>query len=146
MAAGVIGLMVVAFVLVANKPLPKDEKLATILLAVMGFMALSDLPAYVLVRTTLRTKLRDTVRQDTQPDPLMSVLRAYSTMTIIGAAMAEGLGLFGAVICLVTGHMLAVAGPIVTLAVLFALFPSVQKVRNLAIDVLGVDQASRLIP
>jgi hypothetical protein len=144
MVAGVIGLSVIAFIVVADQPPTKDDKLATILLAVMGFMALSDLPAYVLVRTTLRTKLRDTVRQHTQTDPLMGVLRVYSTITIIAAAMAESVGLFGGVIYLITGHMLAVAGPIATLVVLFGLFPSVRKVRNLAIDVLGPDKGSSI--
>jgi len=144
MAAGVISLMVVAFVVVASRPPPRDDELAAILLAVMGFMALSDLPAYVLIRTTLRTKLRDTVRQDTQTDPLMSVLRAYSTITIIAAAMAESVGLFGGVIYLITGHVLAFGGPIVTLVVLFALFPSVQKVRNLAIETLGLERGSQV--
>ncbi len=146
MTSGIVGISLVAVLVVRNQPPPSNEQLTTILLAVMCGLALTEIPVYVLVRTTRVSGLRTSLTSKPDAERLTALCREYSTLTIIAAAMAEAVGLLGGLAHLLTAHTLALLGPVASLAVFFALFPSKQRLRNLAVSILGLTPGSRLVP
>ena len=59
------------------------------------------------------------------------------TLTLIRSAMAEGLGLFGLVIGLVTDTQAAFAAPVLALIILGAGFPTRDKLTQLTASITG---------
>ncbi len=144
LAVGIVGLSAVALGVADGKPSQMDPSTADVLLLVLLALPVMELPSYLVLRSAMVANLRKTVADSTEP--LARVQGAYTTMTIIAAAMAEGIGLFGGIVCLITGRTIALAGPALAIALLIALFPTREKLRNLAISVLGLEQASRYLP
>ncbi|HYE61531.1 MAG TPA: hypothetical protein VD997_06020 [Phycisphaerales bacterium] len=63
------------------------------------------------------------------------LLPAYSSAVIVRGALLEGPGLFGAVAFMLTGNMLALIAPALSLAALGLIFPSQEKFRAFVRDV-----------
>lgn len=105
---------------------------APLLIALAAVVALA-LPTYLIVRRQMTAS----IRQRSSPDDGAALLGAYQTLTIIGAALAEGVGLFAAVILYVTGNVVAVAGSAVALAGLLASIPTTAGVDSFLIAATG---------
>jgi hypothetical protein len=65
------------------------------------------------------------------------LMPSYQVTTIIRAALLEGPGLFGAITYMLTGNVLALIAPALSLAGLGLIFPSEDKFRDFARSVTG---------
>jgi hypothetical protein len=70
-------------------------------------------------------------------DAEREVLPAFHTLTLIRSAMAEGFGLFGLVIIMVTGAKLALVAPVLALVVLVLGFPARHRLTALTSILTG---------
>lgn len=120
MAVGVLGLAVVAAVFgpleLQQGAAPPTKLLAIICVALMAAEAV----AYVAVRGMIISR----VRVEGDAPQLVGALRAFMSLSIIGAAMAEGVALFGAIVVLLGGVGLNILLVAVPFAVLLTQFPS----------------------
>lgn len=100
--------------------------LATMLLiamaaaAVLGFAAWS----FVLGPLTLRRAARAWASRTSDPAALTSIYQTFTIRTFAAAALAEVVGLLGAINVYVTGNTWALGGPIVATAAMLLAFPS----------------------
>ena len=128
LAMGVALFAAVALVIDVAGP-EADPELANVLLAVLASMAVALIPVYFLVRRSFLSAARGQLaqREDrgrpgrgaelTIPEPIR-------ILTIIGAALAESVGLFGTVIYMVTKAQLALIAPAVALVAILACMPT----------------------
>ena len=128
LAMGVALFAAVALVIDVAGP-EADPELANVLLAVLAFMAVGLIPVYFLVRRSFLSAARGQLaqREDrgrpgrgaelTIPEPIR-------ILTIIGAALAESVGIFGTVIYMVTKAQLALIAPAVALVAILACMPT----------------------
>jgi len=128
LAMGVALFAAVALVIDVAGP-EADPELANVLLAVLAFMAVGLIPVYFLVRRSFLSAAREQLaqREDrgrpgrgaelTIPEPIR-------ILTIVGAALAESVGLFGTVIYMVTKAQLALIAPAVALVAILAGMPT----------------------
>jgi hypothetical protein len=135
MAAGVAVLSLVALGVVRADSVSPDRGLAPVFLLML---ALGELPAYFVIRQVLIARLQGEKR-DQAPDERHTAqfLPPFTTLTIIAAAMAEGFGLFGAVIYMVTRHPLALAAPAIAVLLPAAVSPTEQTFRSIVATVTG---------
>lgn len=109
----------------AGKISRPDPQLANMLFIVMGVLAVSELTAYhLLVRPIF---IRQTRSQAQAIDPASRaafIEPRYLNLTIIAGALAEGLGLLGAVTTLVTGRLEALAAPALAALALLIIIPT----------------------
>lgn len=136
MIAGILAFGIVACLLA---PLGGDDsQLANVLLLVLALMAVGELSAYVVIRMVILGKLRQAVADSANTDdPQTLVLPVFYQITIIGAAMAEGLSLFGLVIFLLFAAPPALIAPVLGVVLIAARFPSENKLANFTLDVTG---------
>ena len=106
MGGGLLAFGAVAVAVVSGGFREADPSLADTLLMVLGVMALGVIPASVVVRTALRKQAGQAAPATSMPDGSPALGR-YATATIIGCALFEGWGFFGAVTHLLTGNQLA---------------------------------------
>lgn len=134
MMAGVLAVGVVAVAL--GSRITIQPELAPLLLAILALFGAAELPVYFVVRARVLAGLRDSVEAsrdtDTDTDAASRVFPAMATLTIIGGAMAEGFGLFGGVICLLTGNRAALAAPAIALVLLVLRVPTQDKLSAFA--------------
>jgi len=126
---GVITLTVAA-VFAHPKMGTTDAKLGELLLMILAGVPVLTLPVYVLLRRRATRLLglrqhnaRAEVRNDQIPPELLVVV-------IVGAAQAEGLGLFGAVIFLITGQWLALAAPALAIVLIGIQIPGKESIER----------------
>lgn len=137
MAAGMIAFGVITSVLT---PVGKPEAIAdltNILLLVLALLAASEIPAFFIVRMGRIAKLRKTLSDRKPEECLKPIAATYLQITLIGAAMAEGIGLFGIVIVLITGNWLVGLAPLLALLVLVMLFPRLGAFQSFASNATG---------
>lgn len=101
-----------------------DPAVGRLLMLTLGLLAVAELPVYVLVRKQLLARARsmetealELLRQDLTPQPLFS-------LTIVGAAMAEGLGLLGVLAIMLGAPLYALAAPALAVALILAQIPT----------------------
>ncbi len=139
LAAGLLVLAVVAVVAVLSEAMPIDESLGPILLMVLGLVAFAEAVGYVIIRQGIVRKTRAGLENcSTEIEQTATLANAFASLTIIGGAMLEGLGLFGAVIVLLTGQLVVLIAP--ALAIIFLLtlaFPTGKKAREFIGAVTG---------
>ena len=139
MAGGLFAFTAMAVALTASGTMKIREELSVILLMALGGLALCEAVGYVALRQGIMGKTRSFLR--THPDfdnPKGAIANAFATLTIVAGAMLEGLGLFGAVIVLVTGEQLAlIASGLAVLLLLAFVLPNEEKARNFAAKVWG---------
>lgn len=109
------------------------------LLFMLAAVAALALPAYLIVRRQICASLR----RSASPDDATVLLGAFQTLTIIGAALAEGVGMLAAVVLLITGNVLAVAGSAVALVGLLASIPTAAAVDAFLIAATGRPREGR---
>lgn len=128
MVLGVIGFGAVVVWLVAGGTVRANPEIADVLLLVLVGLAVAEVPAYLAVRTAMIGNLRRS-RGDQAPEevPIEALAKVYSTVTLIGSALAEALSLFGLVILLVSGTWWALAAPLAGVALIAMQLPSQYK-------------------
>jgi hypothetical protein len=136
MMMGVLGLSVIA-VFIGQQAEP-DPKFANILLVLLAVMAVWELIAYAVIRASILNRLRRRFSEaPPAEDSLGELIGKFNSLTIIASAMAEGLGLFGGVIVLITGAWTALAAPAIALIVLVLQLPSRDKLARFVSGVTG---------
>lgn len=104
-------------------------ELRQILLLVLVLLAASEVPAYLLIRRNLVKNLRTAYDQAAEQEKLVEQLAPHFAMlTIIGCAMAEGIGFFGLLVVFVTGAWFGWAAFLVALLLLIAQFPRMARI------------------
>lgn len=93
---------------------------ALLLPGIVVLLAMSEVMAFFMVRMTV---LR-TARATFTPEDRQTAWAPYATLTLIGAAMATGVSVFGVVVFFITAHWLALVPAVICLPVLFALIPT----------------------
>ena len=133
--AGMLAFGVVAVVIGRQAD---DTTLATPLLVVLVVLSLGAVPTFVIARAVLRNRVRHSYEQrPPTEDQIGKLVPILMTLTIIGAAMAEGIGLFGLVIYLITGTAWALVAPVVAALAILLQFPSRDKLNRFVADVTG---------
>jgi len=110
----------------AGEPLG-DPALADTLLPVLALLAVAEAPAWLVVRKTFDARLAeraDAAREELARGELPPEL---FQVALIGSALAEGVGLFGVVIHLLTGAVAALAAPAVAVVLIAVLVPTRAK-------------------
>lgn len=133
MMGGLIAFGVVVAVLTRMNVIASGDIDANLMLGVLGVLALSEIVAYTILRKTMLTQAKSKLQGRSAADPpLDETAQILNVLTIIGAAMCEGIGLFGLVIVLITGNYAAAAFPLVALVLLALQIPSEHRLRSLA--------------
>lgn len=108
-----------------------DPAVARTLTMVVVLLALGTLPVYLVLRRTFLARVREQraealelLARDQAPPALLS-------LTILGAALAEGTGIFGAVTVLLGGPWFVLAAPGLALALIVAQIPSRERLEAL---------------
>ncbi len=118
---------VAAAMAATGKATQKD--IAMMLLLALGGLAIAELVAYrALVRPTILRQVRRNYAAAAEDAKEAFLLGQFTTMTILAAALIEGVGLFGAVILLITGQWAAIAAPLIAAGALAFLMPSREAV------------------
>ena len=138
MASGLFAVAVIVVALVTSGSMKVDDRLAPTMLIVLGGLAVCEAVGYVVFRQGIIGKTRLLLREHADDDQSASaVTNAFAVLTIVAGAMLEGLGLFGAVIMLVTAEQLALIGPALAILLLLAfVLPTEEKARNFASTVM----------
>jgi hypothetical protein len=138
MAMGVILFAAVVVFLVTSGSITADAALANVLLLALTALAAAELVGYLIARKALTGRLRQQWLGHAAEDvPPHELARAFQALTLIGAAMAEGLSLFGLVIVLVTGSWPAIVAPAIGLLLIALLFPTPDKFSRFAGSITG---------
>jgi len=129
MVVGLSGFAAVSYVLRKDGSFETDAKTAKVMLAVLGMMALAELPAYVVIRVSVAGKVRRQWREQ-QPvnDPVSFFGQPIAKVAILAGAMAEGLGLFGILIYLLARNPWGLAAGGVALLLVLAQIPTRQSI------------------
>ena len=122
---GVVSFAAVAMFLVQSGSFPTSPDLARVLMATLAALAVGATVAYRLVRQSFLGKLR--ARGGTGERPLAELLQPFQTLTLVGAALAEGCCLFALVIYLLTGLPVALVAAAVGVFALALFFPRRQR-------------------
>ena len=138
MTGGVLAFSVVAVVLITSGSTSPNDKLGQTLLMVLGLIVGGEIPAYVFIRLSVVNKLRTLWQSDSSHVDLAArVHGGFMTLTILGAAMIEGVGLFGALIYLTTANAFGLVASGVTIVLLLILFPTQDKAQRFKANITG---------
>lgn len=103
---------------------------------VIGVLAVSEFAGYMILRMTMiGSAQRQFQAQAAGGDSSQPGL--YFTLTLIGVALAEGMGLFAAVLVLTTGDTRFLLITAASLAAIIAIFPTENRCRALSQRVTG---------
>ena len=115
-----------------------DPDMTNLMLGLLGALILMELPVYVIVRKRFTDKLRNKYQAcDSRESQEEELVKGFLTLTLIGAAIVEGIGLFGIVITLITGTWLTIVAPAIGLMLLCLLFPSRDRYNQFASNITG---------
>lgn len=109
------------------------------LLIMLASVAALALPAYLIVRRQMTASLR----RNASPDDSTVLLGAFQTLTIIGAALAESVGMLAGVVLLISGNLIAVDGSAVSIAGLLASLPTSAAVDSFLVAATGRPREGR---
>jgi len=137
MTGGVLALTIAA--LLFGGAGETDARFVPMMGAVLGVLGVGQVMSYFVVRSSVIGRLQRERQSDlAAPFPIERVLKTIATLTIIGAAMAEGFGLFGAVLLLITDTRYFLAAPVIAIVILLMQVPSRDRVKRW-INELGAD-------
>lgn len=121
--AGVLSFgAVVAFIGLRDPPGEEDRAMIRTLLGALVALALGELAAYPLVRRFKLAPLRGSTSH-----LIEELLRVFSELTLLGAAMAEACALFSLVIYWLTGVEAAFVAAAIAAAVVASRLPTRQR-------------------
>lgn len=125
-------------VLVVGRTMTPDPSLTWVFCGVLGFLAVTEMPAYLVVRAGLVRTARSRYEQSGGgQDAGARVAQSFFTLSLIRAAMAEGFGLAGLVFLLLTGFAPLWLAPIISLALLIFGMPTQSKLDEFVREVIG---------
>lgn len=117
---------------------PAPSASATIFWVFLGGLALAELVAYFVVRTTLISRLQRQHHTDVESDMTRTGLHAsYLALTLIGTALAEGLGLFAAIVLFLFGDLRLIVIVAASIGAILAMLPSENRFRAFAYRITG---------
>jgi hypothetical protein len=138
MAMGVIIFAAIVIFLVAGWRMNTDPTLENPLLLALAALAVMEIVVYVVMRKVITGNLRRRWLGHAAEDvPADELAKCFQTLTLVGAALAEGLSLFGIVTLLITGNWLAIAAPAVGLLLIALHFPTRDKFNRFAGNATG---------
>ena len=138
MLMGIVGFGVVAAVLVAGGSSSTAPGSAKVLLLVLAAVVVTEIPAYVAVRTVIMGNLRRNLSgQAPQESHLQVMIKGFQTLTLIGAALIEGPSFFAIIILLISGQWVATAAAVAGLLLLAVQIPTRDKFNRFAGNVTG---------
>lgn len=136
--AMVMGLVTFSAVSLAIGGVSNDPDMARLLLLAAVALGVGEIVMYAVVRASTLAKARREYAERGSDDDLETfVMPSLATLTIVGAAMAEGWGLFGVVIHLVTGEKIALAMPVIALVLLVLRIPTRDRQSHFISSVTG---------
>ena len=113
-------------------------------LPILAAICVAVVPGYILLRGLIvRQAQRRCSQVESEPDIRNVLMMQYFSVTVLGAGMAEGPGLFGAVIYLLTQNSLALIAPALAVLVMLAMFPTDDRFGGFSITVTGRDYSMR---
>lgn len=101
-----------------------SPELSRVLLPVLGLLGVSEIGAYVFLRTATWTSIRRQIADKPAADAELVIAGGYRTLVLIRSAMIEGWGLFGVVSLMLTGHRTVLAAPVLAIVLLVANLPT----------------------
>lgn len=117
-----------AFMAATGKASQPNSGLDQTLLIVIGVLSISELIAYrVMVRPTLFKQIRTKYAEAPESGRALIVSSHFTVVTIVAAAMIEGVGLLGAVTLFLSGNWVAAAVPVIAAGALALLIPSQER-------------------
>ena len=127
-----VGVIVFTIVVIFVRPPEEpDEERAPLMLLILGVVAFSVLPVYGIVRKGFIKALSRRhqlalaeVRHHQIPPELMG-------LAIVGGALTESVGIFGAVVFMLTGEWYALAAPAVAVILLGVQIPGKESLERL---------------
>lgn len=144
LAAGIVLFAVIALIVgpvgvaAGEGGIESSDSLGTMLLYVLGAQTIVVLPlAFALRKAGFKRVAADRVSTLAQIDE-GQVPTQVGGAFIVSAALVESLGLFGCVIVLLTGNMIAVGAPVIAVLLILLELPSQQRLRE------AVESAGRL--
>jgi hypothetical protein len=138
MALVMLGFAVVAVALVESGFHTTDDKLGVMMLVILGVFVVLETPAYVIIRRFVIGKLRQTLQEDTgEMDRTAKLAGGFSTITILGAPIPGGLGIYSVLIYLMSGSVVGLAAAGVALLLVLAHWPTENKIRGFVESVTG---------
>ena len=138
MTMGVIVFAAIVIYLITFGGMSTRPDLANVLLAALVAQAALEIVLYFVARKLINDWLRQ--RQSGQAGDSVApsdLVRAFFTISLIVAGLAEGLSLFGLVILMLTGNWLAIVAPAIGLLLIALRFPSNDKFNRFAASVTG---------
>ena len=137
MAMGMIIFGIITLILGSMGDPEEMVRIEKLLLLALLALPIVELPAFFALRMGMMKKLQNTVSGMKPDECIQPIAAAYLQITLMGAAMAEGIGLFGIVIVLLTGNMLGWLAPVAALLVLYSMFPRIGAFQSFAGSVTG---------
>lgn len=100
-----------------------------IVLLILIPLASSDVVGYFLVRHQMLTQARKELGDDARDRDarIRNAAKHYLKLTIVAAALVEGVGLFGAIALLITKGLIAILAPALSIMMLAVLWPTLAK-------------------
>lgn len=137
--AMMVGILAFATVAVAvSRQFGHQADLAPRLLLILAAVGLGELLAYRALRRAAIDRLRRLLQQDPAGQVQSATLATgLMNLRIIAAGMAEGFGLFGIVVFLVTGTAVALAAPVLALVILTRLVPTRDGISRFIAELSG---------
>jgi hypothetical protein len=125
LALGLAAFTAVAAAVVASRgPLSPDPHLANMLLIVLFPLWFASVIGGVVLGRATSSRLARGPAEGRTPE---SLLAQFSSITIIRSALAEGPGLFGAIVLLLSGWYAAALAPFLSLVVMALSFPTRER-------------------
>ncbi len=125
MASGIVTFGAVVVLLVTGGMVQKKPESMKILLPIAAAATVGAAMGYVVVRQARVSQLRR-LREAGEPADRVTTgcVATYRALTLIGSAMAEGIGLFGLISVLLTGVLAGLVLPALAVLVILAQLPS----------------------
>lgn len=130
MFIGIATLAVVFLVLKPPGPLLPSDSGQQLLLAILAGMGLMESPVFFAVRAMKLAQVRERMAAGGAEAAGVDLPQEYFTLTLIPAALAEGFGLFGAIVYLLSASPLALLAPVIGCMLIVALRPTRWKYDN----------------
>lgn len=138
MTIGLLVLAGLALFLVQTGRIAPNTELAPVLLMALAILIVTEVPAYIIIRQVFYARAR--AQSSARSDGALTTAewgRIFTPLSLVGAAMIEGVALFATVIYILTGQVLALAVPGVGLLLLGLLYPSREQFRRFVVTVIG---------
>ena len=100
----------------------------------LGATAAGQSPGYTLGRGRFLKQLGEAIEAAREGLAAGILPRELAALTIVGAALAEGIGLFGGIVYFLTGSPVALAAPVVAVLLIIAQLPTRTRTENILRD------------